>query len=168
MHTQFILMLLFLLQFMPGTSLAKQTKWKLNHISDVDIFGKHEPNVVRMLNETYSKVSITISQNDLSVIDASMGELCAAKYIEIPTTPLTYFLSRRTVELYSQLLKYENKTLPEAFSVIIIRVPLEKCRIIYQEIIKIKDELILIDKGYLLFFHNNKEDLPGSLIHGVK
>lgn len=72
------------------------------------------------------------------------------------------------MELYSQLLKYENKTLPAAFSVITTRVPLEECSIIYQEIIKIKDELILIDKGHLLFFHNNKEDLPGSLMHGVK
>lgn len=60
MHTRLILIMLFLLQFMPGILLAKQTEWKLNSISDIDIFGKHEPNVVRMLNETYSKVSITI------------------------------------------------------------------------------------------------------------
>lgn len=74
MHTQFILMLLFLLQFMPGTSLAKQTKWKLNHISNVDVFGKYELNIISMLNEIYNKVTIVISQNYLSVIDASMGE----------------------------------------------------------------------------------------------
>lgn len=102
MHTQFILMLLFLLQFMPGTSLAKQTKWKLNHISNVDVFGKYELNIISMLNEIYNKVTIVISQNYLSVIDASMGELCSARYIEIPTTPLSYFLSSNTVELYSQ------------------------------------------------------------------
>lgn len=162
MHTRLILIMLFLLQFMPGMSLAKQTEWKLNYISDVDVFGKHEPNVIRMLNETYSKVSIIISQNDLSVIDVSKGELCAAKYIEIPTNPLAYFLSGRTVELYSQLLKHENQTLPDEFSVITSRVPLEECRIIYQEIIKIKDKLILIDKGHMLFFTIISDSTPGN------
>ncbi len=154
--------MLFLLQFMPGISLAKQIEWNFKSVSNVDVFGKHDSDIIGVINETYSKVTIAINQNNITISDGSLGQVCSAKYIELQKTPLSYFMSRNTVELYSQLLKHENRSFSEKISVITSRVPGEECQTPYQEIIKIKDELIVIEKGYMLFFTTTSDSATES------
>lgn len=152
MHTRLILLVVFLLQFMPSISYANQNEWMFKGISGVDVFGKYDPNVISVFNDTYNRVRMNVSQDKITINDDLLGQLCFAKYVEIKRTPLSYFMAENTVELYSQLLKHENRSFPEEFSVITTIYSGEGCQAPYREILKINDELIVIEKGYMLFF----------------
>ncbi|WP_161799330.1 hypothetical protein, partial [Enterobacter hormaechei] len=128
--------------------------WVYEKISGVDIFGKHDLNTIKNLDEIYSKVTFTFSGKTLTLKNDLLEDnnVCSIDYVKIKKTPISYYLSEKTVALYERLFKYEGASLPKHIYLLTALLPGDECPPPYSEILEVNDYLIVSDQSYVLFF----------------
>lgn len=141
--------------------------WVYEKVSGVDVFGKHDLNTINNLNEIYSKVKFTFSGKTLTIKNNFLEDnnVCSIDYVKIKKTPISYYLSEKTMALYERLFKYEGVSLPKYIYLLTALLPGDECPPPYSEILEVNDYLILLDQNYALFFkeaetknNNQKKD----------
>lgn len=128
--------------------------WVYEKVSGVDVFGKHDLNTINNLNEIYSKVKFTFSGKTLTIKNDFLEDnnVCSIDYVKIKKTPISYYLSEKTMALYERLFKYEGVSLPKYIYLLTALLPGDECPPPYSEILEVNDYLILLDQNYALFF----------------
>lgn len=90
--------------------------WVHEKVSAVDVFGKRDLDTIKKLDEIYSKVIFTFSGKTLTIKNDFLEDnnVCSIDYVKIKKkTPISYYLSEKTVALYEWLFKYEDVSLPK-------------------------------------------------------
>lgn len=128
--------------------------WVYEKVSGVDVFGKRDLNTIKNLGEIYSKVTFTFSGKTLTIKNDFLenNNVCSIDYVKIKKTPISYYLSERTVALYERLFKYESVSLPEYIYLLTALLPGGECPPPYREILEVNDYLIVPEQNYVIFF----------------
>ncbi|EPO4112464.1 hypothetical protein ACUADT_004971 [Enterobacter cloacae] len=128
--------------------------WVYEKISGVDFFGKRDLNKIKDLDEIYSKVTFTFSGKTLTIKNDFLEDnnVCSIDYVKIKKTPMSYYLSEKTVALYERLFKYEGVSLPKYIYLLTALLPGDECPPPYSEIIEVNDHLIVSEQNHVLFF----------------
>lgn len=162
MNNRIALILLLLLFFFSRDVFSENPKndvtWAYEKVSDVDIFNKHDSNVVKNLNTIYSKVTISTKDKKLNIKNElrGNGNVCSIDYVNVIKTPLSYFLSRKTVSMYEKLFTHEGIHLSNSLSILESVYPDKSCPPPYDELIRNDERLIVLDQNYILFFKEIK------------
>ena len=72
--------------------------------------------------------------------------------LKLKKTPISYYLSKKTVALYERLLKYEEVSLPKYIYLLTALTPGDECPPPYSEVLAISDYLIVSEQNYIIFF----------------
>lgn len=137
--------------------------WVYNKVSNVDIFGKHDSNVIAHIDESFKKVIITIKDKKLTIINGFLenSNVCSTDFVSLKKTPLSYYLSQKTVDMYKQVYEKSNVSLSNDIDLLTSLYPGKECPIPYAEILKVNDYLTVSDQNYVLFFKYVKRDEVG-------
>lgn len=158
-----IFMMLLILFSTPGVvySIGKDnnTTWVYNNVSYVDLFGKHDSDIINFLDEKYRKVVVDINEKNLKIRNYSLKNtlVCSVDYVELKKSPLAYYLSQATVNMYMELFKHEGVVFPKEILILTSLYPEHECPVPYNEVIKINNQLMILDKYYVLFFKDEKK-----------
>lgn len=135
-----------------------KNEWSFYKVSKNDLFNQKNKDVIESLTTLYEQVKISVSDNVLTInnflIDGS--QVCSIEYIRLKKTPLEYFYSQKTVDLYSILFSQEHVLLENEIYILTSSDPNKECYSPYNEIIENDGYLVIIDQDHLLFF---KQDL---------
>lgn len=143
--------------------------WVYDKVSAIDIFGVHDSNAIAHLTEEFKKVAIKIDGKKLTVKNELLenGKVCSIKYVEIKKTPLSYYLSRNTVNMYKQLYENSGVSFPNDIYLLTSLYPGEECPSPYDEVLKVDNYLTVTKQNYVLFFKQQNEN-SGKNAGGVK
>nr|WP_315299844.1 hypothetical protein [Raoultella terrigena] len=144
--------------------------WMYEKISDADVFGKRDANAINSLGNIYSKVTINVGEKKLNINNDFLedGHVCSIDYVNITKTPLSYFLSQKTVSMYEQFFTREGFHLSKSLSIFESIFPDQSCPPPYDELIKSDDRLIVIDQSYVLFFKAMKSSSNTGAVDSEK
>lgn len=154
----FICFIFFISSISYSNGKTKNTTWVYSSVSNVDILGNHDSNAINQLNEIYNKVVIDIGDKKLTINNGFLENalVCSTDYVEIKKTPLSYYLSQKTVDLYEELFEHEDNHLPKYIYILTSLYPEHECPTPYSEIIEVNSELIIADQNYMIFFKQIK------------
>ncbi len=136
-------------------------------ISGVDVFGKRDLNTIKNLDKIYSKVTFTVGGKTLTIKNGFIedNDVCSIDYAKIKKTPISYYLSKKTVALYQRLLNSEGVSLPKYIYLMTALYPGDECQPPYNEVLAVNDYLIVSEQNYIIFFkeadaknNNQKKD----------
>jgi hypothetical protein len=135
------------------------TTWVYDKTSDVDVFGKHDSNTINHLNEIYKKTIINVGEKKLTIDNEFLEDshVCSIDYVKLKRTPLSYYLSQKTVDMYEQLFKHEGRKLPQEIYILTSMLPGYECPSPYTEIINAGNYFLVSEQNYILFFKNKIE-----------
>jgi hypothetical protein len=133
---------------------SKERVWEFDKISEKNLFGKKDNDTINHLNAIYGKVTIHIGETKIH-IDNDLLEsnyVCSSDYVNIKKTPLSYFFSQKTVDIYDQLLKNEGVHFSRYISIIKSLYPEQSCPPPYDELMKVNESLIFFDDNFAVIF----------------
>lgn len=84
------------------------------------------------------------------------SHVCSIDYTEIKKTPLSYYLSQKTVDMYNRLFKQEGISLLNDMHILTSVYPNHECPAPYSEVIKVNDQLLIPDQNYVLVFKSGE------------
>jgi hypothetical protein len=171
MNNIYFSILLLFFSFFPKIAISENEVdhklWVYEKISGVDVFGKRDLNTIKNLGKIYSKVTFTVGGKTLTIKNGFIEDnnVCSIDYAKIKKTPISYYLSKKTVALYERLLKYEDVSLPKYIYLLTALTPGDECPPPYSEVLAINDYLIVSEQNYIIFFkeadsknNNQKKD----------
>lgn len=152
------IILFFFSRFAYSSNNTNNVTWIYSNVSNVDVFGKHDPNMIDNLDRTYKKVVVNIDNGKLIINNYFLEDVlvCSIDYTEIKKTPVSYYLSQKIVDMYHRLFKREGISIPKDIYILTSVFPDHECPAPYSEIIKINDQLIIPEQNYVLFFKKGK------------
>lgn len=106
MRNHIIPMLLVLVSLFSNDVLAenqnKDVIWGCDKVSNTNFFGEKDINVINNLKNIYTKVTIDVGEKKVNVKNDFLEKInvCSIDYVKIEKTPLEYFLSKKTVDMY--------------------------------------------------------------------
>ncbi|AGN85713.1 hypothetical protein H650_11210 [Enterobacter sp. R4-368] len=123
-------------------------------ISERDLFGKHNTYTVNHLNMIYNKSILNIGNKRLIITNDFLENknICSMEYVKLKKSTLSYFMSAKTVNMYSVLFKYENIQFPEDVYEITSLFPGKECPVPYDAIVKVGSNLFVTDQDYVVFY----------------
>jgi len=154
----YFLILLLFFSFFPKIAISDDgvdhKLWVYEKVSGVDVFGKRDLNTIKNLDEIYSKVTFTFSGKTLTIKNDFLEDnnVCSIHYVKIKKTPISYYLSEKTVALYERVFEYEDVSLPKYIYLLTALLPGDECPPPYSEILEVNDYLIVSVQNYALFF----------------
>lgn len=151
-------LLFFISKFTYSNDSTNNVTWVYNNVSSVDVFGNHDSNMIDDLDKIYKEVVVNIDGGKLTINNYFLEDsiVCSIDYTEIKKTPLSYYLSQKTVDMYNRLFKREGISLPNDIYILTSVFPDHECPAPYGEIMKANNQLIISDQNYVLFFKNGK------------
>lgn len=140
--------------------------WTFLKVSEKDLFGDKSNDTLQALNTLYSQVKITINDKKLTIKNLLLekDQVCSIDYIKIKKTPLAYFYSQKTTDLYKALFSQENIPLSSQIYILTASKPESECKEPYNEIIENDGYLVIIAQDHLLFFKKLQEQEGKSFI----
>ncbi|WP_034458310.1 hypothetical protein [Buttiauxella noackiae] len=114
MNNSLIVCLLFFVSFFSCNALTddKYGKeiWVYDKVSDVDVFEKHNEDMIKHLSEMYKQVIIDVNEKKLSINNNFLenSHVCTIDYVKLKKTPVSYFLSQKAVDMYKQIFNREG------------------------------------------------------------
>ena len=152
--------LILLLLFFSYNNYAKEinnfanTNWIFDNVSKIDAYGKNNEDTRKVLRSTNEHINISFTDHDTIIIQNNISQnqvVCNKPYSVRLNTPLDYFYSEATVDLYNAILAKQNEVF--ANQIKIIKTGLnDNCMRPYEELIENNERLIVIDNFYLVFF----------------
>lgn len=145
--------------FAVGVDALNHTTWTYDRISSTDVFGKHDSKVIKNIEESQKKVSISFYDKKLIVKNKFLadGNVCSIDYVKIKKTPLSYYMSQSTVDLYKRLYNKNGHSLTDNLYYLTSVLPGQECPGSFKEILGESDYLAIQDRNYIVFF--KKTDL---------
>lgn len=133
--------------------------WTFLKVSEKDLFGDKSNDTLQALNTLYSQIKITINDKKLTINNLLLekDQVCSINYIKIKKTPLAYFYSQKTTDLYKALFNQENIPLSSQIYILTASKPELECKEPYNEIIENDGYLVVIAQDHLLFFKKLQE-----------
>jgi len=151
---QFFFLTLF---FLSGFAKAIETTWDRYYISDVISLTGDEV-MPSKIDEQFKGKTVSIDDKMVNITGA-----CRYEYTKTAMSPIKYWHSLKTVELYRQRLAENNIKLGETLSRIIPRYPSTDCPYPFSLFIQIDDELIFIlDNRMIIYSQNIQEPVDTS------
>lgn len=140
--------------------------WTFLKVSEKDLFGDKSNDTLQALNALYSQVKITINDKKLTINNLLLekDQVCSIDYIKIKKTPLAYFYSQKTTDLYKALFNQENIPLLSQIYILTASKPELECKEPYNEIIENDGYLVVIAQDHLLFFKKLQDQEGTSFI----
>ncbi len=140
--------------------------WTFLKVSEKDLFGDKSNDTLQALNTLYSQVKITINDKKLTINNLLLekDQVCSIDYIKIKKTPLAYFYSQKTTDLYKALFSQENIPLSSQIYILTASKPELECKEPYNEIIENDGYLVVIAQDHLLFFKKLQDQEGTSFI----
>lgn len=141
--------------------------WVYDKVSDIDVFGRHDSNAIAHLTKEFEKVTIKADGKKLAIENDFLEnkKICSTDYVEIKKTPLSYYMSKNTVDMYKQVYKKNNVILPNDIYILTSLYPGKECPSPYGEMLKVDGYLTFSEKNYILFFKRQGDDLNKSAEH---
>lgn len=141
--------------------------WVYDKMSGIDIFGGHDSNAIAHLTEEFKKVTIKTYDNKLTIENDFFEnkKICSTDYVEVKKTPLSYYLSRNTVNMYKQVYKSSGISLPNEIYLLTSLYPGKECPFPYSEMLRIDNYLMVTKQNYVLFFKRQSENLSKNAGH---
>lgn len=138
--------------------------WVYDKVSSIDIFGHHDSNAIAHLTEEFEKVTIKADGKKLAIENDFLGntKICSTDYVEVKKTPLSYYMSKNTVDMYKQVYKNSNVLFPNDIYILTSLYPGKECPSPYSEMLKVDGYLTFSEKNYVLFFKRQSYDLSKS------
>ncbi|MBV8326121.1 hypothetical protein [Chryseobacterium sp.] len=127
-------------------------KFKFNTVSQnpiVDVKKESRAEIINRFKET--DILINLKEKTFQA-----GKECTFEYFEKKVTPIKYWYSQSTVNIYKEELAKIGISLPAEFSVFISSNPNKGCEYPTSEYILIDGKIIFIYDGYLIAFENTK------------
>ncbi|WP_228728666.1 hypothetical protein [Klebsiella aerogenes] len=165
MNNRFLILALSVILFVFKTSYAQDglnnSTWVYDKVSNIDVFGHHDSNAIAHLTEEFEKVTIKEDGKKLAVENDFLEnkKVCLTDYVEVKKTPLSYYLSSNTVNMYKQVYKSSNIPLPNDISLLTSLYPGKECPPPYSEMLKVDNYLTVTKQNYVLFFKRQNKDL---------
>lgn len=169
MNNRIILTLFLLLSFFCQSAFSDAKKqdliWTFDKVSDVDIFGKHDANAISDISNIYRNVTINVGEKTLDINNDFLeaAHVCSIDYVNIAKTPLSYFLSQKTVNMYEKLFAHEGIPFAKRVSILESVFPDRSCPPPYDELIKNDNHLMVLEQNHVIFFKEMKADLNADL-----
>ncbi|HDT2077482.1 MULTISPECIES: hypothetical protein [Enterobacter] len=141
---------------------TKGTQWVFDKVSGNDLFGKHDTDVINHLNMIYSKSILSIEDKKLIITNDFLENksVCSTDYVKLKRSAISYFMSTKTLNLYSALFKHENLQLPENVYEFTSLFPGKECPAPYDEIVKAGNNLFVTEQNYVLFYKHSDVITP--------
>lgn len=139
--------------------------WVYDKVSNVDVFGKHDSNVIAHIDESFKKVIITTKDKKLTIKNDFLenNNVCSTDFVSLKKTPLSYYLSQKTADMYKKVYDESNVPLSDDIDLLMSLYPGKECPAPYAEILRVNDYLTVSDQNYILFFkHVNEDEVRGS------
>lgn len=83
--------------------------------------------------------------------------------MEVKKTPLSYYLSKNTVNMYKQVYKSSDIPLPNDIYLLTSLYPGKECPPPYSDILKVDNYLTITKQNYVLFFKRKSDDLSKNV-----
>ncbi|MTH48635.1 hypothetical protein [Intestinirhabdus alba] len=155
MNTKSTIAGLLLFFILPDSACSEEagsdTFWLYDKTSTLNISGAQTPD---NLAGKYVGVTIKTQGNKLIINDLNLknGEICATEFVRLKQTPILYFHSQKTVDIYKALFKRENILFPDYINILTARFPEHTCPGPFSEIIETGTHLAINDEYYEVFF----------------
>lgn len=165
MNNRFLILALSIFLFVSESSCAQDglnnSTWIYDKVSNVDVFGRHDSNAIAHLTEEFEKVTIKEDGNKLTVENDFLEnkKICLTDYVEVKKTPLSYYLSKSTVNMYKQVYKSSDIPLPNDIYLLTSLYPGKECPPPYSEMLKVDNYLTVTKQNYVLFFKRQSKEL---------
>ncbi|GAB83024.1 hypothetical protein [Shimwellia blattae] len=165
MNNHFLILALFIILFVFKISYAQDalnnSTWVYDKVSNIDVFGHHDSSAIAHLTEEFEKVTIKEDGKKLAVENDFLEskKVCLTDYVEVKKTPLSYYLSKNTVNMYKQVYKSSNIPLPNDIYLLTSLYPGKECPPPYSEMLKVDNYLTVTKQNYVLFFKRQSKDL---------
>ncbi|WP_148043525.1 MULTISPECIES: hypothetical protein [unclassified Chryseobacterium] len=127
-------------------------KYKFSTVSQSPIVDIKKESREQIINR-FRGIEITINLNDKTF---QAGKECKFEYFEKKVSPIKYWYSQSTINIYKEELAKIGISLPKEFSVFMSANPNKTCEYPTSEYIFIEDKIIFIYEGYLIVFGNDK------------
>lgn len=165
MNNRLLILALFACLFVSESSYAQDglnnSTWVYYKVSNIDVFGHHDSNTIANLTEEFEKVTIKEYGEKLAIENNFLEnkEICLTDYVEVKKTPLSYYLSKNTVNMYKQVYKSSNIPLPNDIYLLTSLYPGKECPPPYSDMLKVDDYLTVTKQNYVLFFKRQSKKL---------
>lgn len=135
--------------------------WVYDKVSNIDVFGHHDSNAIAHLTEEFEKVTIKEDGKKLAIENDFLEnkKVCLTDYVEVKKTPLSYYLSKNTVNMYKQVYKSSDVSFPNDIYLLTSLYPGKECPSPYSEMLKFDNHLTVTKQNYVLFFKRQSKDL---------
>ncbi|WP_231889183.1 hypothetical protein [Mangrovibacter phragmitis] len=167
MNNRFLILALFAFVCVSELSFAQgrgNSTWVYDKVSNIDVFGNHDSNAIAHLTKEFEKVTIKTDNNKLAIENDFLEskKICSTDYMEVKKTPLSYYLSKNTVNIYKQVYKSSDIPFPNDIYLLTSLYPGKECPPPYSDIIKVDNYLTVKKQNYVLFFNRKSDDLSKS------
>lgn len=167
----FILLFYFLLvRNVWSENISNDTFWEFDKISSSNLFGKEDAITSNDLYKRYGKVTIHVAEKQLYIKNDLLesNHVCSSTYVNSSKTPLSYFLSQKTVDIYEKILKREGVYLAKSISILKALYPDQACPPPFDEIMKFNERLVVFDDGFAIIFKEVNFTNDNSVVHSGK
>ncbi|MFI8418325.1 hypothetical protein ACQKDS_13955 [Serratia sp. NPDC078593] len=139
--------------------------WIYDKVSSIDVFGHHNSNAIAHLTEEFEKVTIKVNGKKLDIENDFLEnkKICSTDYVEVKETPLSYYLSKKSVKMYKHVYKSSGISLPNDIYLLTSLYPGKECPSPYSEMLKVDNYLTVTKQNYILLFKRQNEDLSTSV-----
>lgn len=171
MNNRLLILALFACLFVSESSYAQDglnnSTWVYYKVSNIDVFGNHDSNAIAHLTEEFEQVTIKEDGKKLAVENDFLEnkKVCLTDYVEVKKTPLSYYLSNNTVNMYKQVYKSSGIPLPNDIYLLTSLYPGKECPPPYSEILKVDNYLTIAKQNYVLFFKRQSKGLGKNTDH---
>ncbi|MFE4111810.1 hypothetical protein [Kosakonia sp. YIM B13611] len=161
-HSVFLLLISLLSGVAHSDDDTQRTRWVFDKVSEHDIFGKHNSDIINHLNMIYNKSILNVEGNKLIITNDFLEKrnVCSTEYIKLKKSAISYFMSTKVASMYSMLFKNENIQFPEDIYEITSLFPGKECPAPYDEIVKTGSNLFITDQSYIVFYKQSDVIAP--------
>ncbi|HAT1617441.1 TPA: hypothetical protein I8Y09_004189 [Raoultella ornithinolytica] len=169
MNNRLLILALSFFLFVSESSYAQDglnnSTWVYDKVSNIDVFGRYDSNAIAHLTEEFEKVTIKEDGKKLAVENDFLEnkKICLTDYVEVKKTPLSYYLSKNTVNMYKQVYKSSDIPLPNDIYLLTSLYPGKECPPPYNEMLKVDNYLTVTKQNHVLFFKRKSKDLSKNV-----
>lgn len=129
-------------------------EWHFDKVTSNNLFDTRDSDVFDHLNQKFKQAKIVIKDGVLTIDNHLYDDfrICFVEYNRNKKTQLEYFLSKKTFNLFQDLMKTEGHLLSDDIHVISSSNNDEECLAPYDELIEDKEFLWIISDDHVIFF----------------
>jgi len=138
--------------------------WVFYKVSSTDLFSRHDSNTIQNLNKLYGKAKVNMDDNTVTISNDLLesSTICSVDYSKKKESPLSYFYSKKTLDMYDNVFKKDKISLAKDIYILRSLYPDKTCPSPYDEIIESDEYVFFVALDYLVFFKKITNDSKES------